>query len=186
MTKPTIINFMGAPGVGKTTLAERVSQETGIYFFQRELILDSIFGNERDTEAYNKLAGPITKSMYELATHNAKIGVSSMTEAPLKPAIQGQRAGFLDAMLEASKQHDFNVANVYCTAPADTVLAYLKKRGSPRDEQKYDPANEQTGWPWFLKTFIDVPGPTQYEHLRIDTTLPVDFNVQSIIEYLKR
>ncbi len=61
--KAQIINFMGAPGVGKTTLAERVSRETSIYFFQREAVLDSIFGNERDTPAYNQLAGPITKAM---------------------------------------------------------------------------------------------------------------------------
>ena len=186
MTKPTIVNFMGAPGAGKTTLAERISQETGMYFFQIEAFLDSIFGTERDTPAYNQLAGPITKAMYEVAVINAKLGVSSITEAPLKPAIQGERAGFLDTMIEAGKQHDFNVAVIYCTAPADTVLAYLKQRGAARDEPKYDPTNTETGWPWFLKTFIDVPGPTLYEHLRVDTTLSVDRNVKNILEYLQR
>lgn len=184
--KTQIINFMGAPGVGKTTLAEQVSRETGIYFFQREAVLDSIFGTERDTPAYNHLAGSITKAMYELATVNARLGVSSITEAPMKPAIQGQRAGFLDTMLEAGKQHGFKVAAIYCTAPADTVLAYLQQRGAARDEPKYDPHNQETGWPWFLKTFIDVPGPTLYEHLRVDTTTPVNENVKQILTYLHR
>lgn len=60
--KPQLINFMGAPGVGKTTLARRLSQEQGIYFFEREVVLNSIFADERDTPRYNEWAGKITKS----------------------------------------------------------------------------------------------------------------------------
>ncbi len=186
MTKSMIVNFCGAPGVGKTILAEKLAQETGFYFIQRETILDVFFGNERDTPRYNAMSGPISKLVYEAAAINAKFGVSSITESPLKPAIQGQKAGFIDTMLEAAKKDDFNVALIYCTAPADAVWDYLHARGSPRDEQKYDLANTETGWPWFLKTFIDVAGPTQYEHLRVDTQLPADVNVGKIVEYLKR
>lgn len=176
---------MGAPGVGKTTLAERVSTETGIYFFQREIVLDCIFGDERDTEHYNSHAGAITKSTFELGIHNARRGISSIVEAPMKPAIQGQRAGFIDSVLEAAAQGNFGVSLVYCVAPAETVLDYLHQRGEARDEQKYDPDNQETGWPWFLKTFINVSGPTQYEHLRIDTRQPADENVTRIVSHLR-
>ena len=184
--KTQIINFMGAPGVGKTTLAKELTKQHPEYrFFERENLLDTLFGDERDTPRYNALAGYITKFNWEMATEVARQGVSLIVEAPMKPAIQGKTASFIDSALEAAAKDGFGVSLIYCVAPAQTVLSYLKTRGSPRDEQKYDPTNEETGWPWFLKTFIDVPGPT-YEHLRIDTTKSVDENVGKIVEYLQR
>ncbi len=179
-----LISFVGAPGVGKTTLARRLSQEKGIYFFEREVVLDAIFGDERDTPRYNEWAGHITKSTWIVGVDNARRGVSSIVEAPMKPAIQGGRAGFIDSALEAAAKDGFGLSLIYCTAPTETVLAYLKQRGALRDEPKYNSQNQETGWPWFLKTFIDVPGPTQYEHLRVDTRFPVEENLQKIVSYI--
>ncbi len=175
---------MGAPGVGKTTLAERVSAETGIYFFQREIVLDCIFGDERDTEHYNSHAGAITKSTFELGIYNAQRGISSIVEAPMKPAIQGNRAGFIDNALEMARVHRFDMKLIYCTAPADVLMAHMKERGSPRDESKYLPGDQPGQWDWYVKQFIDVPGPVLYEHLKVDTKLPLEQNVKRILDYL--
>ncbi len=187
MTKAQIVNFMGAPGVGKTVLAKKLSAQQPEYrFFEREVLLDILFEQERDTPRYNALAGYITKFNFDIATECAKQGISVVVEAPMKPAIQGKPASFIDAALAAAAKDGFGVSLIYCVAPAETVLAYLKQRGAPRDEPKYDQINTETGWPWFLKTFIDVPGPIQYEHLRVDTTRPVDENLGRIVEYLHR
>lgn len=147
--------------------------------------MNCIFGDERNTDHYNSHAGAITKSTFDLGIYNAQNGISSIVEGPMTPAIQGQRTGFIDSTLEAAAQGNFGVSLIYCVAPARIVWDRLHQRGEARDVQKYDLENKETGWPWFLKTFIDVSGPTQYEHLRVDTSQPVDENLVKIVHYIQ-
>ena len=107
----------------------------------------------------------------------------------MKPAIAGQRTGFIDSALEAAAQHEFRVSLIYCVAPVETIREHFQQRGIQRDDhydRLLDPNNHETGWLWFLKTFINVPGPIHYEHLQVDTTKPVNENLGIIVAYLNR
>ena len=174
MTLTYLISFFGAPGVGKTTLAERLSKETGFYFFDRDILLKCIYGDERDTPRYNDMAGALTKSSWESAIYNAKNGASNIIESPMRPALQGKRASFFDDALKES-QGNFKLSLIYCVAPSEVVLEHMKSRGASRDLPKYD------NWEAFENEWLNVPGPiADYEHIRVDTSRPIEYNLAKI------
>ncbi len=177
---PNLVSFIGAPAVGKTALAQGLAGQEGIFFFNRDVMLDHIFGNDRESEQYRALTGPLTKSTWELAIYNtALLRTSIILESPMTAVTQGKPGSFIDTALEAAGAYRFRVSLIYCVAPADIVLARMKERGSPRDEPKYG------NWAAFVRDFIDVPGPT-YEHLKIDTTNAEEGNLTRISTYLRR
>jgi len=170
---------MGAPGVGKSYLARKVSQRRGIFFFDRDVVMDNIFGDDRESSNYRTWTGPITKSSWELAMYNGRNGASTIMESPMTGCIQGKPAGFIDAALEDASKNGYKVSLIHCVAPEDVIKERLISRGLPRDEPKYE------AWEKFVSTFVDVPGP-EYEHLKIDTSNPTLINLVRILEFLKR
>jgi len=130
-TRAKIIGFAGAPGVGKTYLAEKLSKKLGIYFLKREILLDAVFGTDRESEYYRHLTGPLTESTWAIAIENAKRGCSSILESPMTEVIRGEKAPYFERNLSASKLYGFDLLLVYCGAPGAAVLKNLKKRGSP-------------------------------------------------------
>jgi hypothetical protein len=140
---------------------------------------DELFGDKRGLEEENKMNEPLTRSMWALAIDNAKHGISNIIESPMTSAIQGKSAGFIDDALKKAKDGNFKLSLIYCVASAEVVLTNLKKRNCPRDLPKYD------YWQNFVQAFIDVPGPT-YEHLRIDSSEPIEKNLELITHYLSK
>jgi|FLOH01.1.fsa_nt_gi hypothetical protein len=180
--KTQIISFFGAPGVGKTHLIEQVSPATGIFYFDREVILDSIFKDDRESANYRSLTGPITAATWNIAMRNAQIGASTILESPMTPTLQGKPSSFIDDALKlAEQQNGIQVKLIYCVAPENQLMINLKKRGLKRDEPKY------SDWNRYVEMFVNVPGPTGlYEHLRIDTTRSTQENVKTILNYLQK
>lgn len=177
-----LISFIGAPGVGKSTLAEQLSEKEGIYFLDRDLFYNKIFGNNRDSKEpreYKVLNEPLTRAVWSLALSNVKRGVSNILESPLTGVIQGKKDSFIDDVLIDASKYNFNLSLIYCVAQEEIILSNLKKRGLHRDNFKYD------NWEIFVKTFIDVPGPI-YNHLVINTTNPIKQNLERIISYLDK
>lgn len=174
-----IISFFGAPGVGKTTLANELSRQTGYYFFDRDILLDAVFKDDRESELYKNWAGKMTKSTWDLANYNARNGASSILESPMLPALQGKDASFFSDTIKAGKEQGFSLDLIYCVAPSEVVLEYMKARGAARDEPKY------ADWKAFEDQWLNVPGPKDdYKHLRVDTSLPIDDNLQRIFDYV--
>jgi predicted kinase len=130
-----LIVFMGAPGVGKTHLIKGLQNKNGIYFFDRDLMYDAIFSDDRESDAYKTINGPITKSIWDLAIANARNGASSILESPMTPAIRGEPASFIDDVLKAAQESDFRMSLIYCVAPEEVVLARLQERGLPEISQ---------------------------------------------------
>jgi adenylate kinase family enzyme len=170
----SLINIMGSPGVGKTYLSTRLSEKSGIYFFDREIMLDEIFGDDRESDNYRAQVGGLTRSTWALAIDNAHRGISSILESPMTDVIQGKKGSFIERALAESRGGCFNLLLVYCVAPESVVMERLKSRGAVRDLPKYE------AWEKFVKTFIDVPGPT-YDYLRIDMTEPVERNIERVM-----
>jgi predicted kinase len=172
-----LINFMGAPGVGKSYLARKLSEKAGIYFFDRDIMYDEIFSDNRGLEGERKMNESLTKSVWVLAIENAKRGIPNIIESPMTQAIQGKSSSFIDNAFEVAKEYNFKVSLIYCIAPEEVILTNLERRGCPRDKPKYE------NWQYFVQTFLNVPGPI-YKHLRADTTNPTKENLESILAYL--
>jgi len=174
-----LISLIGAPGVGKTYLAERIAQKEGIFFYDRDLQFDNIFGNDRESDHYRQWTGILTKSAWQLAMANARNGDSTILESPMTSCIQGKPAGFIDEALEDAGKNGYQISLIYCIAPEEVIKKQLMLRGLPRDLPKYD------SWDNFFATFINVPGPN-YNHLKIDTTKNQKENLKMVSKFLRR
>ena len=170
---------MGAPGVGKTHLVTRLSQQEGIFFFDRDMLYDGVFKDDRESPEYRQWTGPMTAVTWNIARDNARRGVSTILESPMAGVIQGNSGGFIDETLADAGAHDYNLTLIYCVAPGEVIRGQLESRGLSRDAPKYET------WEEFLATFVNVPGP-KYEHLKIDTTQPVERNLDNIMTYFHR
>ena len=174
-----LVSFMGAPGVGKSYLIDKVQEKEGIFFYDRDLVMDGIFGDDRESDHYRRWTGPLTKSTWQLAMANARSGASTILESPMTGCIQGKPAGFIDDALKDAQEHDYKVSLIYCVAPENVIKERLISRGLPRDHPKYE------AWQKFVDTFVDVPGP-EYYHLIIDTTDNPQENLKAISDFLRR
>lgn len=87
MKHPYLMLVQGGPGVGKTTIAKRLSKDLGIDCFSKdsfkEMLYDTI-GMPQTTES-TKIYGRIAiRAMYAAADEYIKAGKSVMIEAPVE------------------------------------------------------------------------------------------------------
>jgi predicted kinase len=82
MTKLIII--CGLPGVGKTTLANEISRELGIFCLHKDTIKESIYNSMKMStlEDSKKLGYPSVKAILDLAEENIINGVDVILESP--------------------------------------------------------------------------------------------------------
>lgn len=177
-----LINLIGAPGVGKTYIAQRISRLEGIFFFDRDIIYDALFWDDsisEDSQDYKKMSCRLIEASWGLAIDNAKRGVSSILENPMTFVIQGKQDIIVDNALEDAKNHHFGLHLVYCVSTAEQIYKNLKHRGCARDRKKFKDYDA------FVHKFIDVPGPI-YEHIRIDTRDSLECNISKVLDYMGR
>ncbi|MBI2662864.1 ATP-binding protein [Candidatus Woesearchaeota archaeon] len=173
----SLISIIGPPGVGKSTIAHILSKEKGIYFFDRDILLNNVFGHDRDSPFYRSLKYNLKKFYWQLATQNAINGISNIIESPMTKATQGKKDEFIDNTIKEAEIDGFLFKLIYCTAPEEIILSNLKSRNLDRDIPKYE------HWDQFVTNVINVPGPS-YEHLKIDTSKPLEESINKIFKYI--
>jgi len=168
-----LIAFFGWPGVGKTTLAHSLLDRIAACILNKDSIAMPMT-QDVEGELYKKVVGPGSYgALWNLSRDNLSHGQSVVLESPFHNLLRGE----VDANLEKiSRETASPLKLICCVAPNELVRDRMIRRGEPRDAPKLD------NWDAYVaKTHIykvTVP------HLKIDTSIPMNESVQSILDYL--
>jgi aminoglycoside phosphotransferase family enzyme/predicted kinase len=173
--KPFIVMVMGLPGVGKTTVAERLSEGLNAFHYNSDVVRKQLAGIQPESHEYGEFgAGLYSPQMSwrtygELgrrAVHAAGRGVSSVLDATFN------RAGSRKEIESAARDACVRVFTILAAAPEDVILERIEKR------QKGPSASDATAETYRkIKAVFD---PVECD-FTVDTSLPLDPQMDAII-----
>lgn len=198
---PTLVLGAGFCCSGKTVVLNEVAKRVDDSFIIDKDIINESFLSIRnsastDLDAY-VLAGPkktITDDYYhqyvKFQTYNCLIGLAKNNlELGKHPFLEGSyikeiRNGYLDRIFFPSFesiQHKTKI--VFCHADEETLKKRIKERAASRDLYKL---KSDFDWKKFLEEQPILPLELEnYEHIKVDTTKPLENNVPMVLDYLK-
>lgn len=169
----TIVLLVGLPGVGKTTLANALTQPLGAQIVSRDLIRDAIFPSRYLD---------YSREQNEVATNTLYRVVAYLLEHHRPPCLilDGKpfsRSHEIHDVLRLGRKHGAVVKIVHCDAPLDVIRARLEKglgeavnARAGRTPQKAERVHAEF-------EAIDV------EHLTIDMTRTIEEAAGKVIAY---
>jgi len=202
LKNPTLILGVGNSACGKTTLLLEVAKKLkDSFWIDKDTIEDTFLlkmdNSGEDIEKYGKTYGQHPrKEDYHLkfvelqayllmileAKNNLKIGKHPILDGNY---IREMQKDYLNkVVLPILSGINFKLKILYFHCPEDVMKQRIIDRGNPRDDKKLK--NEQI-WKEFLeKEPIMIKEIESMEHLKIDSTQPMEENIQKILEYLKK
>ncbi len=139
MPPPLLVLVLGLPGVGKTTLGQRLAAELRLPFFYRdglkEVLYDSLGWDDR---AETKRYGPASyELLYYAAERLLAAGQAVMLESNFDPAHATARLRALQARCP------FTPVQLHCTAPGERLYQRYQARAESgaRHPGHYDHLN---------------------------------------------
>lgn len=122
--KPTLILISGAPGTGKTVLAQRLAAALPVAVIQKDVIKETLFNTlgEVDRVWSKRLGAAAFALLHKCVESHLKAGRSIIAEAAYwrEPGVL-----WLDRM---KQRYDFCVLELHCHADRETVLRRFAAR----------------------------------------------------------
>ena len=116
--KPTLVLISGAPGTGKTVLAQRLAAALPVAVIEKDVIKETLFDTlgERDLEWSKRLGAAAFAFLDMCVQSHLKAGQSVVAEAAFwrEPGVL-----WLDRM---KQQYNFHILEMHCHAALETVL----------------------------------------------------------------
>ena len=190
LPRPTLILFCGIACSGKTTVLSEVARRVVDTFWIDKDTLNKSFMHNRFGEL---IPGGITSDYYHEyvknqsyyhmlneALINIRLGKHPMLDGNYNKQI---RSGYFDdVVFPLFAQEDCVTKIVYCYAPEEVILDRMITRDNPRDREKW---RSRESWAEFLAQQPILPSELEkYDHVKIDTSQPMDKCVEETIQYL--
>ncbi len=184
--QPKLIAIAGPPAVGKSAIAHELGRRIACAYLRRgHTILDVFDELEAATvrEAasnpkYKRRADIAFEIFYRFAEENLGLGSTVLLDTPFNDIRWGQKDGRLDGIVE---KYDSDFRLFICTAPDSVIRQRMTTRenGHPRPTDKAKLAD----WGRYA-TRMHRTGDVKYPFIVVDTTLPVEANVNLMLESL--
>ena len=206
LNSPTLILGAGIAASGKTTfLRELVTYVYDAFLLDKDTIKEAfllrpaapqVFGTEPMLNY--KLSGPaiLGGSTYyhknvKLQSYYALLGVAKdnllLGKHPVldAPYVKELRNGYLPEIVNPFFEGiNYQTKVIFCYAPEEVIKQRMRKRGLGRDAAKL---LSEEAWNHFLKEQPILPSELEsIDHIKVDTTLPLEEQITKVILYLNR
>lgn len=198
LEKPTLVLGTGLSGSGKSTQLRAIEKNVYDTFIIDKDLMNDTFLLQRNmpgngVEAYMLRGPPLRRNseeyhdnvkfqsyqyMLELARDNLRFGKHPLIEGNYTKEIS---IGYLDSVvIPFFESIDYRMKIVHCHASEDTLRRRIAERGLERDSEKL------ASWNDFISTNPIIPKELKrYDHIEVDTELPMEENVKIILKYLQ-
>lgn len=185
---PKLIAVAGPPAVGKTELAKGLARRIACAYFRRGYTILDVFDEfeapvERTVASappldYARRADIAFEIFYRYAEENLGLGNTVILDTPFNNIKRGMHDERLDGIV-ARYNPDFRL--YICTAPDEVI----KERMATREGGKPRPSDEAKLADWErYATRMHRMGEVQYPYILLNTTKPVEENVERMLEEL--
>lgn len=197
---PTLILVAGVSASGKTTLSRELARSVyDVAPIDKDTINEAFLATHDEIDTgilVYRFSGTTIPRDHEhylrnvrFQSYNAMLALArDILEVGKHPLLDGNYAkeihrGYIDAIITPFFQEIPHKRKlIVCHPDEETIRRRLVERGSPRDNAKL--ASERA-WKIFVEEEPILPPELErYEHVKIDTTKPLDENVLLAIEYL--
>jgi len=167
-----VVLFRGRPGVGKTTLSNRLSSQLNIPIIRKDDFYDTIAFYNDHHEQRNKISYGI---LFRLLQTNASIDTRTILDFPFNK--EEEMANFVNWL----KSRNYRLTSVLCTCSDEQIWA------ERFHHRKQDPLPNQliTDFDELKRYYTDLSIPPFDGELVVDTIEPVDSIVDKIIAHMQ-
>lgn len=122
------------------------------------------------------------RALLELAKDNLSVGKHPILDAP---HVKELRNGYLSEIIAPFFEGaNLRIKVVFCYAPEEIIKQRMKERGMKRDNTKLV---SEDSWKNFLEEQPILPSELEsIDHIKVDTTSPLEEQVTKVIHYLNR
>jgi len=174
MPKPMVILVSGAPGSGKTTLAERIAEELRWPLIYKDAIKERLHDLLicEDNTRPQKLENASYGLLYYYVECQLRAGQSLIVESNFKPNFE------TDTLQALQKQYDFIALQVFVTAERDVLVERFRERANSEDRH---PVHHDEDMVEDFETSLDQ---NQYDVMNIDgPVIAVDTTDFEAVDY---
>lgn len=192
LSRPTVILGCGISASGKTVFLTQLMQRVYDTFWINKDVINKAFMKDAAGNIIDggKITSPyyhknVRNQSYDLmldqAVINLRIGKHPVVEGNYNKQIQN---GFMrNVIYKWFDSVNCDIKIVYCHAPEDVIYTRMKERNAPYNHYILQSIE---AWNDFIKEQpILPPELEEYDHIKIDTTLPVEENIIEAVAYLK-
>jgi predicted kinase len=167
--------MMGVAGSGKTTLARAILRHIWAIYLDNNHVVDAFFPDTRSGRNYEKWRPQFYQVLYTIAEENLRAGNSILLDVPHVKEVQIPKWRRFIKRLAARTNSKIIVIRCLCS---ERVLhSRIRVRAEKRDRWKL------AHWKKFL-TQQPVKITVPFEHLDIDTELPLSTNIRAAVRYI--
>jgi predicted kinase len=170
-----LVLIMGAPAVGKTTIAKLILEQMCGVYLDNNFFADPFSKDSRKDTDYLAVRSRLYEAIYRVALENLAVKNSVLLDMP--HVIQSRDKSWKNHISKMSKITGAKLRVLRCVCSADTLRTRMIARGEPRDRWKIK------NWELFLQQ-EPIKFKVPFRFLDINTEQNLTGNVSKAMQYI--